>query len=121
MTKCDVAETVVLVIHTSVKKVWRCRDNRTAKSMKTSRDDGIKQFSIQHHLTYLPHNTCIMRKVCRVLYAELFYAIIPACFHTFCCSVIPTSPYIFNVFYTCLPHFYSSILDNIHSAHSTQF
>ena len=27
----------------------------------------------------------------------------------------------FNVFYTCLPHFYSSILDSIHSAHSTQF
>ena len=37
-----------------------------------------------------------------VLYTELFYAIIPACFHTFCCSVIPTSPYIFNVFYTCI-------------------
>ena len=66
-------------------------------------------------------NTCMMRKVCRVLYTELFYAIIPACFHTFCCSVIPTSPYILNVFYTCLPHFYSSILDSIHSAHSTQF
>ena len=47
-----------------------------------------------------------MRKVCRVLYTELFYAIIPACF---------------NVFYTCLPHFSSSILDNVHSAHSTQF
>ena len=29
---------------------------------------------------------------------ELFYAIIPACFLTFCCSAIPTSPYIFNVF-----------------------
>ena len=37
----------------NIKNVWRCRDNRTAKSMKTSRDDGIKQFSIQHHLTYL--------------------------------------------------------------------
>ena len=34
-----------------------------------------------------------------VLYTELFYAIIPACFHTFCCSVIPTSPYIFNGFF----------------------
>ena len=45
-----------------------------------------------------------MRKVCRVLYTELFCAIIPTCFHTYCCSVIPTSPYIFNVFYTCLPH-----------------
>ena len=42
-----------------------------------------------------------MRKVCRVLYTELFYAIIPACFLTFCCSAIPTSPYIFNAFYTC--------------------
>ena len=41
-------------------------------------------------------------KICKmVLYTELFYAIIPACFHTFCCSVIPTSPYILNVFYTC--------------------
>ena len=27
--------------------------SRTAKSKKTSRDDGIKQFSIQPHLTYL--------------------------------------------------------------------
>ena len=33
------------------KNVWRCRDSRTAKSRKTSRDDGIKQFSIQPHLT----------------------------------------------------------------------
>ena len=33
-----------------------------------------------------------------VLYTELFYAIIPACFHTFCCSVIPTSPYILMFF-----------------------
>ena len=35
------------------------------------------------------------------LYTELFYAIIPACFHIYY-SVIPTSPYIFNVFYTCV-------------------
>ena len=88
----------------NIKNVWRCRNNRTAKSMKTSRDDGIKQFSIQHP-TYFSHYTCIMGwgKICKmVLYTELFYAIIPACFHTFCCSVIPTSPYIFNVFYTCI-------------------
>ena len=33
-----------------------------------------------------------------VLYTELFYAIsCLLCFHTFCCSVIPTSPYILNV------------------------
>ena len=36
----------------NIKNVWRCRDSRTAKSKKTSRDDGIKQFSIQPHLTY---------------------------------------------------------------------
>ena len=89
----------------NIKNVWRCRDNRTAKSMKTSRDDGINSSVYNTILHIFPHNTCIMRKVCRVLYTELFYAIIPACFHTFCCSVIPTSPYIFNVFYTCLPHF----------------
>ena len=59
-------------------------------------------------------NTCTMR---RVLYAEQFYAIIPACFLTFCCSAIPTSPYIFNAFYT---YVCSSILDIIHSTHSTQ-
>ena len=49
--------------------------------MKTSRDDGIKQFSIQHP-TYFSHYTCIMWKdICKmVLYTELFYAIIPACF-----------------------------------------
>ena len=76
----------------NIKNVWRCRDSRTAKSKKTSRDDGIEQFSIQHP-TYFSHYTCIMG-----LYTELFYAIIPACFHTFCCSTIPTSPYIFNVF-----------------------
>ena len=65
--------------------------------MKTSRDDGIKQFSIQHP-TYFSHYT-LWGKICKmVLYIELFYAIIPACFHTFCCSVIPTSPYIFYVF-----------------------
>ena len=34
------------------------------------------------------------------LYTELFYAIIPACFLTFCCSAIPTSPYNSNVLYT---------------------
>ena len=40
------------------------------------------------------------RYVCKMgLYTELFYAIIPACFLTFCCSAIPTSPYIFYVFY----------------------
>ena len=49
--------------------------------MKTSRDDGIKQFSIQHP-TYFSHVLC--GKICKmVLYTELFYAIIPACFHTF--------------------------------------
>ena len=45
----------------NIKNVWRCRDSRTAKSMKTSRDDGIKQFSIQHP-TYFSHYTCIMWK-----------------------------------------------------------
>ena len=52
-------------------------------------------------ITMIIHVLC--GKICKmVLYTELFYAIIPACFHTFCCSVIPTSPYIFNVFYTCI-------------------
>ena len=31
------------------------------------------------------------------LYTELIYAIIPACFLTFCCSAIPTSPLFINV------------------------
>ena len=66
--------------------------------MKTSRDEGIKQFSIQHP-SILFSLLCGKIHVCKmVLYTELFYALIPACFHTFCCSVIPTSPYIFNVF-----------------------
>ena len=34
------------IIPTNVKNVWRCRDSRTAKSKETSRNDGIKQFSI---------------------------------------------------------------------------
>ena len=37
---------------------------------------------------------------------------------TFCCSAIPTYPYILNVFYTCLPDFCSSILDSTpHTVH----
>ena len=34
-----------------------------------------------------------------VLYTELFYAIIPACFHNLCCSVIPTL-HTFLMFFT---------------------
>ena len=49
----------------------------------------------------------IIRKVCRMLYTELFYAIIPACFLSFCCSAIPTSPYIFNVFLHLFTSFFS--------------
>ena len=48
------------------------------------------QFSIQPHLTYLSHYTCIMWKesISKMgLYAELFSAIIPALF-PFCCSAI---------------------------------
>ena len=54
-----------------------------------------------------------MRKICRVLYTELFYAIIPFFFAVL--LRIPTSPYI-------LPRhdsLYSSILDSIHSALET--
>ena len=48
--------------------------------MKTNRDDGIKQFSI--HTFLIIHVLC--GKICKmVLYTELFYAIIPVCFHTF--------------------------------------
>ena len=49
----DHLATYIITSVKNIKNVWRCRDNRTAKSMKTSRDDGIKQFSVQHHLTYL--------------------------------------------------------------------
>jgi len=40
------------------------------------------------------------------LYTELFYAIILPCFYAFCWSAIPTSYYIFNVFYSCSCHFF---------------
>ena len=44
--------------------VWRCRDSRSGKQ---GRDDGMKQFSIQPHLTY--HiQSCIMKDICRGLY-----------------------------------------------------
>ena len=64
----------------------------------------IKQFSIQHP-------TCIMYKM--GLYTELFYAIIPACFLTFCCSAIPTS---FNVFYTCTLEVWNLLYTMQHNA-----
>ena len=45
------------------------------------------------HTFLIIHVLC--GKICKIgLYTELFYAIIPACFLTFCCSAIPTSPYI---------------------------
>ena len=57
--------------------------------MKTSRDDGINSSVYNTLHTFLIIQLC--GKICKmVLYTELFYAIIPACFHTFCCSVIPT-------------------------------
>ena len=43
---------------------------------------------------------CIMKKdSCRGLYTWLFHVIILPCFCNFCCSAIPTSCYILNVFY----------------------
>ena len=56
--------------------------------MKTSRDDGIIQFSIQHPTYFFSlcmyHVQVLCGKICKMgLYTELFYAIIPACFLTF--------------------------------------
>ena len=88
--------------------------------MKTSRDDGIKQFNIIIYNTLHTGTFLIIHvlygKICKmVLYTELFYAIIPACFHTFCCSVIPTSPYISNVLHlyttACLHQFRVTQID----------
>ena len=58
-------------------------------------------------------------------YAELFYAIIPACFLTFCCSAIPTSPYIFLLFFTLVVIIYTvttyySVGPRVHSNKSVQ-
>jgi len=51
----------------------------------------------QFHPTYLS-----TLKICSVkLCTELFHAIIPIPFYAFCWSAIPTSCYIFNVFYSC--------------------
>ena len=42
-------------------------------------------------------------------HTEEFYAIIPTfCFPAFCWSAIPTPRYIFNAFYSCSCHFFSS-------------
>ena len=41
-------------------------------------------------------------------------------FVSFCCSAIPTSLYILNVFYTCSPHFCSCILTP-HKVHNFEF
>ena len=66
------------------------------------------------------HNTCIMRKVCRVLYTELFYAIIPACFHTFCCSVIPTFLMFFTLVYLIFIAAYLMAF-TLHTVHNFEF
>ena len=58
----------------------------------TNWDDGIKQLSVQHP-TYLSHYTDVI-----IMGLYTVYAIIPACFLTFFCSAIPTSPYILKTF-----------------------
>ena len=72
-------------------RVWKCM----AKSKKTSRDDGIKQFSIQPHLTYL--STQYMYNEEKYVRCCILNCFMPssllACFLTFCCSAIPISPY----------------------------
>ena len=55
---------------------------------------SIKQF----HIFLIIHVLC--GKIC-IRWGCILNAIIPACFLTFCCSAIPTPPYIYNVFYTC--------------------
>ena len=39
------------------------------------------------------------------LYTALFYAIIPACFLAFCCSAVPTSPYMSVMFFTLVVYY----------------
>ena len=57
------------------------------KTEKLSRDDSIKQLTMQPHRTYL-----FMLKICRVgLYIELLYAIIPTWFP---CFLLFSYPYI---------------------------
>jgi len=58
-----------------------------------------------HHLpTYLFYYTCILEEdPCRgVVYLTVLCGHILPCFPTFCCSAIPTSCYIINVFFLSL-------------------
>ena len=59
---------------------------------------------MQPHPTYLSTS-----KICRVeLRTELFMLSSLPCFYAFCWSAIPTSCYIWNVFYSCSCHLFSS-------------
>ena len=69
------------------------------KVKKQGRGDGIKQFRMQPHLTYLS------RKICKGSCTELFYAITPTLFLSlFLLSLC------LHTFYTCLPRFVAAYL-----------
>ena len=81
------------------------------KSKETSKDDYLKQSSIQPPTGILSHSNYVYNKKRYVggLYTWLFmwYISVP-CFLTFCCFAIPTSHYILMHFITSLCHFISA-------------
>ena len=74
----------------NIKNLTRCRDSRWAKSIET-RDDSIKQFSIQLHHAYISFHIKD-NMVGGVLNCFMLSTL--ACFYAFCWSAIPTSCYI---------------------------
>jgi len=86
---------------------WYGKDSyaTTVTKLFVKNNDFVFGVYIQPHSTYLS-----TLKICRVeLCTELLYAIIPTLFLCFLLICYPyTSCYIFNVFYSCSCHFFSS-------------
>ena len=57
----------------NIKNVTRCRDSRTAKSLRNKVGMIIKQSSIQPPTGIFFHNTCRRKRYVRGLYTWLFY------------------------------------------------
>ena len=87
----------------NIKNVAGCRDTRTAKSKETR--GMIEHNSEVYNPPYrdlLPYIHIYMYNEKRYVGVIVYFTVMfdhPSCFLTFCRSGIPTSCYIFNVFY----------------------
>ena len=79
-------------VQKNIINVRRFRNSRTAKSKQTSRDDGIKQLSMQQCHVLCRRWGCILnRLLCHH----------PCLFSYFYCSAIPTYPHVFLHLLAC--------------------